>query len=76
MADIRDFQDAQRETGEALAGIRELALPIADALADDELASEDRRVALAVLTVGEALVLALRELGTRIDYVIRDEARR
>ena len=64
MADVRDYMTAAGDTDAAISNARGYGGAIEDGRTSDP--------ALATLLAGEAVALAIREVGTRLDYVLRD----
>lgn len=68
MADVRDYMSAASDTDVAISNARSYGGQIEDGRTSD--------TALATLLAGEAIALAIREMGTRLDYVLRDLERK
>jgi hypothetical protein len=67
MADIHDFLAASRETDNALSTLQTLGSQIED---------HERSGDLGTLLAGIAIANAIREVGCRLDYVLREIANR
>ena len=64
MADVRDYLAARSDTDTAVSSLRAYGGAIEDGRTSDP--------ALATLLAGEAIALAIREVGTRLSYELRD----
>jgi hypothetical protein len=69
MADIHDMHGAIRETDHAIGNTQAASGKLEDGAGEG-------MIGVAVANGLEAVALAIRELGVRMDYVLRDEMRR
>jgi len=66
VADIHDFIEASKNTDDALENLHGWGGAVEDS------ADDDRATAMSIALAGEAIAAAIREVGTRMDYVLRD----
>lgn len=72
MADIHDYLEASRATDSAVSNLQAFG----GRIEDSDRGAMAHAHALATLLAAEGIICAIRELGVRLDYVTRDEARR
>lgn len=65
MADVHAYLKASEETDASLSNMRVYAGQIEDH-------EREPNPDLTMLLVGDAIVMAIREVGTRLDFVLRD----